>query len=202
MRFTITSSYGTTYNNDISINYPSTDTSYHAYNGQTYTIDLDGTRYGGTLDVVSGVLTVTHGEVDLGSLTWVKNTISGDYLYPTFFQTANTINDIKGYNSSIIPDLLCSQYRRIQADANHNLNNDGVISTFLKKIAVVDSSKVSFTSDQFQSAMQGVRLVYELATPIEIQLTPTIIKSLQGENNLFADSGEIELLQYFGKETA
>ena len=61
--FFLSALYGTTYNNDISINYPSTDTSYHAYNGQTYTIPFkDGdnplTVYGGTLDVVSGELKV------------------------------------------------------------------------------------------------------------------------------------------------
>lgn len=35
----------------------STATTYEPYNGQTYTIDLDGTRYGGTLDVVNGIVT-------------------------------------------------------------------------------------------------------------------------------------------------
>lgn len=48
--------YGTTYNHDISINYPSTDTEYHAYNGRTYTIDLDGTRYGGVVDATNGTM--------------------------------------------------------------------------------------------------------------------------------------------------
>ena len=38
LRFRTYQAYGTTYNNDISINYPSTDTSYHAYNGTTYPI--------------------------------------------------------------------------------------------------------------------------------------------------------------------
>jgi len=47
---------GTTYNNDISINYPSTDTTYHAYNGTTTTIPLGQTVYGGELDVTSGIL--------------------------------------------------------------------------------------------------------------------------------------------------
>ena len=55
--------YGSTYNHDISINYPSTDHDYHAYDGHVYPISLTqaGTVYGGTLNVTSGVLTVTHG---------------------------------------------------------------------------------------------------------------------------------------------
>ena len=44
------------YTNDISINYPSTDTAYHAYNGNTYTIQFGDTYYGCELDVTNGVL--------------------------------------------------------------------------------------------------------------------------------------------------
>lgn len=66
LRFGCPPSYGTTYNNDISVNYPSTDTSYHAYNGSTTSIpfhdnsDNPITVYGGTLNVTSGELRVTH----------------------------------------------------------------------------------------------------------------------------------------------
>jgi hypothetical protein len=63
LRFQFANTYGTTYNNDISINYPATDTAYHAYQGETYIIDLGGTRYGGTLDMTTGKLTVTHGQI-------------------------------------------------------------------------------------------------------------------------------------------
>lgn len=53
LRFVMASAYGTTYNNDISINYPSTNTSYNAYEGTTRTIDLDTTVYGGIVIVDS-----------------------------------------------------------------------------------------------------------------------------------------------------
>ena len=67
MTFYVSPSYGTTYNNDISINYPSTDTTYHAYNSTTYAVswqDEAGTVYGGNIDLTTGLLTVTHGEID------------------------------------------------------------------------------------------------------------------------------------------
>ena len=38
--FHVSSYYGTTYNNDISINYPATDTEYHTYDGATAGIDI------------------------------------------------------------------------------------------------------------------------------------------------------------------
>ena len=46
--------YGNTYNNDVSINYPSTDTSYHAYNGDTFTVQFGQTVYGGVYDANRG----------------------------------------------------------------------------------------------------------------------------------------------------
>ena len=63
IRFRMDASYGTTYNNDISINYPSTDTNYHAYNGTTTTISLGQTVYGGEVDVVNGILKITDGYI-------------------------------------------------------------------------------------------------------------------------------------------
>ena len=54
IKFRMSTDYGTTYNNDISINYPSSDTEYHAYNGQTYTIAFGQTVYGGMYDANAG----------------------------------------------------------------------------------------------------------------------------------------------------
>lgn len=61
MSFVILSAYGTTYNHDISINYPSTDTSYHAYIGTIYPITFPSS-------VSSGSITInSDGSVDLTS---------------------------------------------------------------------------------------------------------------------------------------
>lgn len=40
IRFYVTNAYGATYNHDIAINYPSTDTAYHAHTIDTYTIPV------------------------------------------------------------------------------------------------------------------------------------------------------------------
>jgi hypothetical protein len=138
IRLTLVHRDSATQNTDEMVEIGETASTYEPYNGQTYTIDLDGTRYGGKLDVVSGVLTLTDGF-------------------------------ISSYNGETLPSTWIS---------DRDVYAEGTTPTI------------------------GAEVVYELATPQTIQLTPTIIKSLQGENNFFADSGEIELLQYFGKETA
>lgn len=50
IRFILWTTYGTTYNNNVSINYPSTDTTYHPYTGNTVPVD-----YATTLVTESGV---------------------------------------------------------------------------------------------------------------------------------------------------
>ena len=57
--FPNTSSYGTTYKNDISINYPSTDTSYHAFEGQSFNISIGQTVNEGEYDARTGILEAT-----------------------------------------------------------------------------------------------------------------------------------------------
>lgn len=62
IKFRTDSTYGANYKNDIAINYPSTETDYHAYTGQTYSINWEtevGVIYGATLDVTNGELIVT-----------------------------------------------------------------------------------------------------------------------------------------------
>ena len=45
-----------------------------------------------------------------------------------------------------------------------------------------------------------VEFVYELATPIEYDLTPQQINTLLGINNIWADTGNIELLTYYSND--
>ena len=69
--------YGTTYNHDISINYPSTDTAYHPYTGNQLSITFPseaGTVYGGTLTLNpdrTGKLVVDRAIVELSTLDFV-----------------------------------------------------------------------------------------------------------------------------------
>lgn len=41
--------------------------------------------------------------------------------------------------------------------------------------------------------MSGVQLVYELVTPIEYQLTQQEVTTLLGTNNIWADTGDVEV---------
>lgn len=164
-------------------------TGFEKYNGTQVTIPFGQTVYGGTLDVLTGLLTVTHGIVDLGTLTW-SYLGSGD----TARFLSEVISDIKKPSLNTTPDCICSNYPVLLYNQSYTTDkSSGVYSD--GNIIVKDSSYTDTTT--FQTAMSGVKFVYELATPTTIQLTPTEVKTLLGQNNIFADCGDIDTLIYF-----
>ena len=180
--------YGTTYNHDISINYPATDTDYHPYAGDTYSITFPseaGTVYGGTLDFTNGTLTVDRAMVDLGTLNWSYIT---DFTYPAFrVYGSNAPTGIKE-NSA----MTCTAYKFVGNFASWNAITQGgncVIGgvTSAKGCVIRDDAYTDAAS--FKASVAGQTLAYELATPTTYNLTPTEIKSLYGENNIYANCG-------------
>ena len=138
--------------------------------------------YGGTIDMASGVLTIDNKVVDLGSLTWTK--VSNNN-YANFY-TSDLASDIV-YNATT-PTVMCSQYKP-EANNTALASDDGYIWVNAQKtVRIKDTSKANMTIDQFKAAMDGVQLVYELATPIEISLTPQQIQTLSGQNNIWSNT--------------
>lgn len=153
----------------------------------TYTINLGGTYYGGTLDVTTGELTVKYARVDLGSLSW-NYTSSYNGVFYTYISGKKA-----GYNNFICDEFTVSD--KTYPNSYMNLDNMEIVGTeSTNSINVRDDSYTSASS--FTTAMSGKYLTYELATPTTVQLTPTQIKTLLGNNNIFADSGDIEVEYY------
>ena len=194
-KLTSTVAYGDTYNNDISVNYPSTDTEYHAYNGHTYNIqfkDRDNplTVYGGTLDVVSGELTVDRAMTTFnGSENWVN--VGGSYPFAFQLDTylrPNSKNQI-GNISSLYP------WTTVEVPTNNAIRWQ--IDTPTGRLYVYD---YTYTADLtgFKAMLQTtpLQVCYYLATPITYQLTPTQVRSLLGTNNVWADTGDVNEAVY------
>ena len=167
-------------------------TTYEPYNGNTYTINfVDGsnplTVYGGTLDVLSGLLTVDRASVDLGTLNWSYTSSSGRSLF-----TSNDIADYKHTGSNDIPvNAICECFANVSMDTTFANGQMGMDGDEINHRTIICDNRYSSASD-FKTAMNGVQLVYELATPQTYQLTPTQVKSLLGVNNIFADTGEVD----------
>ena len=133
-----------------------------------------GTVYGGTLDVTTGVLTVDMARVDLGTLDWQLNS--------TTHRAIVVFNDI---NPPSVPTVLAKAIaeKYAQIPASGSLTQDG-------KFAVVVIGSETRLYFYYDATVPSGGLVYELATPQTYQLTPTEVKALLGNNNIFADTGD------------
>ena len=175
------------YENNISINYPSSDTQYHSYIGNNYyTVAFGQTVYGGFFDN-RGNLVVTHGIVDLGSL---------DYSYSS--GTQMFVNDSLVYkaptNKDSMPNAICSQYAaKTWTEGTADLSLDSIFCMLTSPLQFRIRDTRFTDANAFKTAMSGAMLVYELATPTVYQLTPTQINNLLGLNNLYSDTGDLSV---------
>jgi hypothetical protein len=169
MTFYCESSYGTTYNHDICINISSDrNGEYEPYIKHSYPLDssltlrgipkvADGKMYfdGDTYEA-DGTVTRKYGVVDLGTLGWVFDSTNNA------FQTSSALVKIGSEGTPII----CDRYvaRPYGYNAAYS-TEDKIIYVHAGswKLRVRDSSYTDAAT--FKSAMSGVMLVYELATP-------------------------------------
>ncbi len=165
----------------VAVNVSGADTSDY----ETITTNLPQTVYGGNLDVVSGKLTLNHAMVDMGTLPWEYYVESSTKAY--FYAG---LSDPKGYNGWEVPSAWCEKYKT----QTWNDMSQGEFSIFWARsngINVIDNAYTSAST--FKTSVNGVKLVYELATPTEIQLTPQEVKTLLGSNNVWSESGTVEV---------
>ena len=166
-RFYTASAYGTTYKNDICINLAwdnSRNGEYEPYEAHEYSIDdvelrgilkldsnnnlcYDGDEYGS-----DGTVTRRYGIVDLGTLSWTysASTFNGAFVTALNDMIQNTAGSV------------CSKYQSV----------DGRLGTYDKAIYTKNNGNQVWVRDTaytdastFKTAMSGVYLVYELATP-------------------------------------
>lgn len=168
----------------ISVNYPSTDHDYHPYAGDTYSITFPseaGMVYGGTLDVTKGVLTVDKGYYTVTNATILKSEGAyTDFTRWTLKQSGDTVTGKP--NGAVISNVF----------AHGTLVKNGTFCHGSTGAVNITPQLSIGTAEQEVLAWliaNNVQLCYELAEPIVYQLTPTEIKSLYGENNIYADCG-------------
>ena len=187
LRFQVQVEYGTTYNHDISINYPSTDHDYNAYVGATLPVSWlseAGTVYAGYLSIDKDgnvILTVTHGVVsDFSNLNTNGQALSGAYRYRL------VVNDCASYNDgSCICSCLTYRVSFEYANDGEFYNSSGALNIYLSDADIVSAKQTL--------ADNNCIIVYPLATPVTYTLTSVTLPSLllNQINNIWADTGDI-----------
>lgn len=181
MRFACQEAYGTVYKHDISINYPPTDTEYHAYSGEIYDIDFPteaGTVYGGTLDVTTGELIVDR---TIATLVW-GNGYSETEIESVTRKIFTLSQPVDANNKS---KAICDM-----APLNPNAWNDGIVHF---SVGGNQNNQAFVWLPTETSNTQAIMICYPMETPITYQLTPQEIILLRGGNAVFADAGDVTL---------
>lgn len=151
----------------------------------TTTIYLGGTYSGFTVDVENGVLRVSHAIVDLGTLSW--NVLgSGRH-------TAN-ITGAKIISNEQTANAICTQYKVTYASGISSINYGFAIGLNNRSDIIINDIDLNGASGAyFQTAMNGVYVAYELATPLELPLTPQTVALLAGNNTVWCDGDELSI---------
>lgn len=145
-----------------------------------YTIPLNGTVYGGTLDVTTGVLTVTHKKSTISELGFA-------------YSAVNTVRTPQLTDFKIQTDPICSAFKTVAwsvplADSPDKCIKAGTTSSVQDRLYIKDT-QIGSDATTWLSTYGSESVVYELASPQTFALTPTQVTSLLGNNNLWADCG-------------
>ena len=184
----------TTYNHDISINYPSTDHDYHPGNVQSVTVQLGTTVYGGTVDFTTGTMTVTDAMVDATALNWSKSA-SQSNPNGTYFSAIASVPFLGwgngGINTAISNALAKASLTGMDSTENANTfwwNTDRTGYRCVWGAPSGGSTLAEFTEFLQQNS---VVFVGKLATPLTVQLTPEQMSTLKGTNNVWSDADSV-----------
>lgn len=153
-----------------------------------------GTVYGGTVDLMSGLLTVTHKKATVDGTTSIQVLNSGLFVVVT--QSDMTVG-----NHYSDPCAMCDKCIKV------NLMGD-VPNTELAVRIGADDSKLYFyyfnTAIGISSksaisawlAENPITYTYPLANPVAYQLPASAVREIRGENHIWSDAGDISAIYY------
>lgn len=166
----------TPYNNDICINLfwdGSRNGEYEPYVKHSYALDSDLTLrgipkldannnlyYDGDEYTNDGTVARKYGIVDLGSLSWTY-----DSSVPRFYSTDKQ-NEVAKPSASVVGNIVCDKYTSTWANNIWASGSDKIVA--ISSGGAINVKDTAYTTAaSFKTAMSGVYLVYELATPTE-----------------------------------
>ena len=174
-----------------------TDSSYESPHIQTITVDLNGTRYGGTLDVLTGEMTVDRAMFTYNGSNaenWITYNNGGrmeSSYYGSQIKRNSSSNTLTGVISNAFQEITPGQsWTASKVGFSINDTNSNVaVSQFVGGGMTVESWKTYLQSNP-------LTIVTYLATPLTVTLDSNTMSLLLGENNLWADTGDILNLTY------
>ena len=142
-------------------------------NGNTTVIDLNGNKYGGVLDVSTGVLTVIYKVINLKDLNYLHYTTAQGELY-----RSDAVPGIKSFAANILSTVKCEIYETTTQSTRTN-NTIYINNTLLD---VIDDRFINANEFKTWLSNNDVYVCCELANYETVQLTPAQVSLAQGTN--------------------
>lgn len=149
--------------------------------------DEAGAIIGGTLDVTTGILSITH--VDYSEEVWANSAVNAP-ASSTYVQVVFTPQNQGLTVGSVWSDRFSTGY------ASGVANKIAFVSVGESKrlfynIPVSELSDTTTEAVRAWLAAKHPQFVFQYGTPVTVQLPPRAVKTLLGENNLWADTGAV-----------
>ena len=155
--------------------------------------DEAGEVFGGTLDVLTGVLTVNNELITIDGVTKKMTGKWGDTSYGTALFTTGigTKNNYVGSISNVFKYSLGGYAKMpLYSFVGGSGTNSTVTFIFPPNMTVDDAN--AWLAEMNNNG-SPVIVINRLATPVTYQLTPQEVKTILGENNIFADTGDVSV---------
>lgn len=152
------------------------------YQKQSVTVSTGdaGTVYGGTLDVTTGILTVTWKKID------VRDPEVAKYNNILYFSKTLSPSGISGAENSVFCSALPS-VPSLRQDNGCYVNTGGSPLIMSLRDTGIDTAQ-KFNAWAEENSLQ---IVYKLASPVTYPLTPQELKTLSGINSITSDAGTV-----------
>lgn len=189
MRFYMLSTYGTTYNHNVAINYPATVTTYNPYTD---------TIYGGTLDLVTGDGTIENIIYEPDS-TWNINyehieSENSDRAVITKYADEGAINRF----------FMCSHYQTNGSQYPRIIGSTSAPRMWIYFYTGTYANATAFKAFLDEQKAQGtpVQINAPLADPILFHVDGVSVTPLKGKNNVWTDCGDTLSVTYISSDVS
>ena len=151
----------------------------------------NATVYGGSFDIVSGVLTKTTEIIDMGTLNWEYLSSYDCFRANVQQRSSATLDDY--------PSLVCEVYAFGGKNTSNSAMSTAPNSTIYTRTFDTSTTPIQWNAvyvkdtrysdrDDLIEALTGKYLAYELAEPVTYQLTPQQVTALIGDNTIWSDA--------------
>ena len=153
---------------------------FEPYHGNTYTIQLPDTYYGGYIDLAKGI----------GVQTWAYETLVwGDYVQEVHRVEGYTVRRFSLSNTPVVEQSNVVSSICDKAKYYLKYTYEGGVNQY----TINSSSRAHIQMPDGTPDNTTFQFCYMLATPIEFSISPQVVKTYKGINNVWSPDGTVSL---------